>query len=439
MKINPLKKSESLFLKIISGVFFINIAGIIAVWGLNIFLARKLGVEQFGIFVYVTALLNIFVIISLFGFDNVIVRYGASYNVLKQWDLLKGLLRFSDHLILIITSSISIVGLILLYAIRHKLNTDLFFTLCIACFISPFLSLIYLRQALLQSYRMPIKALIPNKILRPLFLFLLVLFFVILNKKLLSFEVMLLSFLNVVLVYIIIHIWCKKTILTNIYECDYREEKKEWISVSFPMWIIASMRFSIKQIDIILVGGILGTTMGGIYAISSKLTTLIAFAFRSVNFYIAPQISHFYATNNKKELQKQLSYANKYSFVFALIVTIIMFFSGESLLSFFGVEFRKGATVLKILIFSQLINAATGPVNFFMIMTKYQKEAARFLIVCGLFSIVLNIILIPKYEIVGAAIASTIGFSLLNIMISFYIYRKEGIHTSIFYWIKKHG
>jgi O-antigen/teichoic acid export membrane protein len=81
-----------------------------------------------------------------------------------------------------------------------------------------------------------------------------------------------------------------------------------------------------------------------------------------------------------------------------------------------------------VICFGQLVNVSVGTSGQMLVMTGKPRIN---LINTGLFvvlTIILNFILIPKYDILGAGIANAVSFSILNAVRTVQIYRYVGIH-----------
>ena len=106
-----------------------------------------------------------------------------------------------------------------------------------------------------------------------------------------------------------------------------------------------------------------------------------------------------------------------------------MCFEYVFLLSFFGTEFLIAKNTLLILLIGQIVNAMSGSVGFILQMTGREKVYQNILLLTLVINITLNIILIPKFGIEGAAIASAFSLLLWNLCSVFYIYRKYNVLT----------
>jgi O-antigen/teichoic acid export membrane protein len=81
---------------------------------------------------------------------------------------------------------------------------------------------------------------------------------------------------------------------------------------------------------------------------------------------------------------------------------------------------------------AQVINALSGPVAEILLMTGHQKEAARSLFLAVLLNVGLNIILVPRIGINGAAIATATSTVLWSILLIFRVRKLVGIRSFAF-------
>ena len=100
---------------------------------------------------------------------------------------------------------------------------------------------------------------------------------------------------------------------------------------------------------------------------------------------------------------------------------VITYFIPSTILSMFGDEFKLAAMCLIILSIGKMFSAISGSVGTFLQMVGRQKIFQNILLVAALINIVLNSLLIPKYGIEGAAVASTASGVFWNLLMIIYI------------------
>lgn len=201
------------------------------------------------------------------------------------------------------------------------------------------------------------------------------------------------------------------------------------IKRSSPM-AISSIAFILMQsVDIILLGKFTDFKMVAYYAVTVKLTMIISLVLTSVNAVIAPKISELFNLGQYKNLNNSIKNATRLIFVLTIPVILIIVLLSSYLLNFFGNEYIVAKNALYILLLGQAFNALCGSVGIYMNMTGKQNTLQILLITALLINITLNWILIPKYDMVGAAIATSFSMIFWNILGAIYLYKKDNIKT----------
>jgi O-antigen/teichoic acid export membrane protein len=87
---------------------------------------------------------------------------------------------------------------------------------------------------------------------------------------------------------------------------------------------------------------------------------------------------------------------------------------------------------LLILAGGQLINALAGSVGLLMAMTGHQVESSIVLAVSAGLNVGLNYLLIPRYGLVGAALATGISTVVWNVTLAVRVRRLLGVRSTAF-------
>jgi O-antigen/teichoic acid export membrane protein len=120
------------------------------------------------------------------------------------------------------------------------------------------------------------------------------------------------------------------------------------------------------------------------------------------------------------------------SFVLMLFPALIFAFWGGSIIELvYGEEYKSGYVALVILLAGQVVNAGSGPVALLLNMTGYERYTLRGVGVSTILNVVLNVILIPKYGIAGAAVASALTLVGWNLILVYFVARELGINSSV--------
>lgn len=176
--------------------------------------------------------------------------------------------------------------------------------------------------------------------------------------------------------------------------------------------------------------GIFRTTEDvGIYNVAIKLSMITSMILASINTVVAPRFAEFYGKKDFYSLKSLAQKSTKLIFFFSLPIFLFYVLFANWCMSLFGSEFEKGSYALIILSLGQLINAITGSVGLILMMTGRQREHLNLILIMTLSNIVLNAILIPKYGLLGAALATSLSMSIGNILGVFWVKKYYGFYT----------
>ncbi|MDT0555570.1 flippase [Patiriisocius hiemis] len=204
---------------------------------------------------------------------------------------------------------------------------------------------------------------------------------------------------------------------------------KEIVKRSGPM-AISSMSFLLMQsVDVLMLTKFTTYEDVAYYAVTVKLTMVIAIVLSSVNAVIAPDISHLFSASKKEALRRRVQQGTKLIFVLTFPLIIVLALGSGIILKLFGEGYDVAKPALLILLIGQTINALCGSVGTYLNMTGKQVTLQTILVSALAINIVLNYVLIPVYGIVGAAIATSSSMIIWNIIAVIYVYKKDNLKT----------
>jgi O-antigen/teichoic acid export membrane protein len=144
---------------------------------------------------------------------------------------------------------------------------------------------------------------------------------------------------------------------------------------------------------------------------------------------LAPKISELYSNSEFGKMKQLIAKSTKLIFIVTLPLVIIIILANKLVLSIFGDEFISGGVALIVVMLSQLFNAISGSSGQVMNMTGNHKMLRNFTIYSAILNIALNLLLIPSYGILGAAIATASSIIVLNLSSAVFVKRILGIKT----------
>lgn len=427
------EKKDKPFFKGGLGSLIIKFGNTFLQFGVGVVLARTLGVEAFGVYTFIYAIIKIIAIPTELGLPNLLIRFIPQYHVNEKWGRIKGLLTFTNGAVLTISILVISVSLTLLYSGIIDFNAVKSQTFLWGLALLPILALGNIRGASLRGFRYFLLGLIPESLLRhTFFIGLLLIFFYINGGKITAPEGMMYQAIAALGGYIIGAYWLLKYIPPEVKKAQPKYEYRHWTKVALPFLLIGGVQIIMGKIDIVLLGILRTSAEVGIYEVAYKAAALVAFSLGAFNFILGPYFSRYYNNNQMKDLQKIATFSVVLNGTIALGVAAFFMVFGEFVLEFvFGHKYSKGYYVLLILTAAQLSSVLSGSVGLLLNMTGKESKVLTITIVTAILNIVLNLLLIPNYGIEGAAIASFITILLWNTILGIMSIKYLDINPSI--------
>lgn len=208
---------------------------------------------------------------------------------------------------------------------------------------------------------------------------------------------------------------------------------RDILSISLPMLMTATMYFVIGQTGIIMLGMFKDATEVGYYAVAVKLATLTGFVLAAINAVSGPKFSELFHSGRMSELLYVSKKSAKLVFWTTAPILISLIIIGRPLLAIlFGQDFVVAYPVLVIVVIGQFANSIAGSNGMFMNMTGNQNSLRNFVLIAAILNIILNLFLIPRIGILGAAVASMVSSSFWNIAAIIFV--KNKYKTNIGYF-----
>ncbi|GMQ78724.1 MAG: polysaccharide biosynthesis C-terminal domain-containing protein [Anaerolineae bacterium] len=422
----------AIFARGAGSAFVVNLTGVALAFGVAVLLARILGAEQYGYYVYALTWVMLLALPSLLGMDTAAVRFIAAYKARGEDSLAAGFFVYSRRFTLYASILLALVLAGVVWWLEDTLVLSLRVTFWVACLLLPIVVRLRLYAALLRGLKKPVAALAPEVLLHPLLLIaVLIIWMTYTGKDPQAATALKANLFSVVLLVILLFLYVRKMFQPlgklEISRCA----KVEWYRTAFPLMLLAGSQVLLSQTDIVMLGFLRGTFDAGIYSAAARLGGLVAFGLVVVNIIVAPLIADLHARKHKQKLQRLVTLSAMAVLLVAVPVSLILFIAGEWVLGLFGTAFTAGYSALLILAVGQLVNALAGSVGFMMTMTGHQREAARILGFTVVLNLFLNGLLIPEFGMPGAAIATASALVFWNVWMLFYVRRQLSIDPSI--------
>lgn len=192
--------------------------------------------------------------------------------------------------------------------------------------------------------------------------------------------------------------------------CDDRAAIGRLLSFSIPASLSGTFVMLLVWADRLMIGALRPAADVGVYQAVSQSAIVFAVILGAFSAIFPPQIATLHRQGESERMEELYRVSTKWGLYLSVPLFLVVFFEpGELIGLIFGSEYVVGSTALVVLTLGQLGNVATGGASQLLTMTGHQN---RWLVTSGLgltLNIVLNLLLIPRFGIEGAAAASAIS------------------------------
>jgi O-antigen/teichoic acid export membrane protein len=395
-----------------AGTMFTGLAGYL----FKVYLARMIGAEALGLYALGMTIVAFLGVFNELGLSQSAVRFVALYTATGKSNQLRGFLLRASALLLctniVLAAGVVMVGPWIAEHVYHTVELKSYF---------PLFSLIMLLGALtsyggqvLQGYKdVARRTMITNFIGTPLVI-LLTIVFLLIGWGLWGY--IFAQVLSAVIVLGLLIMAVRKLTPPEVFQQKGPLPPLGAQVVSFGVSAlgISMLQFLLGQTDKILIGFYINAREVGIYAVAMTVVAFVPIALQSVNQIFAPTISDLHSRGEPQLLSRLFQTLTKWVFAFTLPLATVVIVFAKPLMGIFGPDFVEGWPVLVVGALGQLINCGTGSVGYLLLMSGNQKRLIKVQAAMSATMIILNIVLIPRFGIMGAAFAAAITMAVSN-------------------------
>ncbi|WP_337183990.1 oligosaccharide flippase family protein [Shinella sp.] len=372
----------------------------------QIILARVMGEFEYGIFVFVWALVVICGDMSCLGLHTTVVRFLPDYAGRNAHAEIRGLTSTARTFAMLSSTMLAMLGFLVLWLFRESFAGYYVVPLFIGLFCMPMIALGDVLDGTARAHSWALVALSPTYIVRPLLILVFMVIAVRTGAPHTALTAMVAAlaatYLTTVVQFFNI-VWR----LRKRYVAGPRKvEASLWIRAALPIFVIEGFGFLLTNSDVIVVGLFLDPESVAIYFAAAKTMALVHFVFFSVKAAAAPRFSALFSSGDRLALARFAGETVRWSFWPSLAVGLGVVACGHFLLSLFGPAFTAGHGLMAILLAGILAKALVGPGEVLLTMSGEQRLCAIVYAVAFTANIAFNVTLIPLFGVTGAAVAT---------------------------------
>lgn len=413
-----------------SGALAIRLVALLLSFGSSWLLTQVMTDSQYGSYVYILSIVGLLAGMAAAAFDDLAVRLVSTYQTNRHFALLQGFWRVSGA----VTLGLSVVLLFAWKIYLHYYPTvDVLPILGMVLCNVPLLAMLSWLQGLLLGSRHTILSQLPENIFKPLLLLLpLLAFWLYRTNTFLPITQLFLwqTWINIGVLVVALglcwrYFWHDLPREKPVYAWSY------WNKNAAVFLCISSINHINIRADILALGTMVSSHDLGYYNIAAKLSELLKLGFLVSNLVFAPVFAGLFAEQKLLELEQLAKKSSRLMAALGLVVVLAFVVSGKYVLSWWGANFVTAYSILLVLLLGQWVNLAFGAAANVLQMTGKQSWIFNAIVITTLLNVVLNVLLIPHYGMMGAAIATSVStivkILIWNVVVYYYWQIRVGV------------
>jgi O-antigen/teichoic acid export membrane protein len=393
-----------------------NLGGTLLKYGSNLIIQRGFGPAAFGVYTLCLSIVGLVTAIANLGLDDAMLRFVPIYRAKRKPASLRALVIFCTAL----AGVSGILGALFMLLSAPWLATIRHSPLLVPALvlIAPLVTLSCLQTVWLgglQGFKDFKWRVLLQRVLLPvvlIVLFLVVdLFFHTLSAVIIATVVY--GFIGAILSFYFL--FRRMPQVLRVEPGAY--ELRRWFGFAAPNFLTSIVDTTMESIDTLLLAFFAVSNVAlGLYATAIKISSFIAMPLASFNAMFAPTIAELHSQGEHQKLAAMFQIVTKWSITFSLPIFWIVTLFSVPLLSISGPQFIAAWPLVVAFAVGSLINVATGPVGYILLMTGHTKTSFLNSLTAIIVNVAVGVILTPRYGAIGVAISTGMAVAVVNLM-----------------------
>ena len=383
----------------------------------TVILARLVGVTYLGLYSLGNSITTLAIVFAKAGMDVGVMRFISGRNLEEE----KVRIRNDILSCLKIGIFISIIVMLILILISGWLTENVFnegsllkTILIVNALAIPFVTINLIAIHATQGFQLLKYKIFIEYILTPTILLLAVLLVYMLFSAELT---IIIPFIFASIVSSIVSVYLLRVVTGVKLSGIWKESvNTEILRFSIPIMFTVILGTLLHWLDVIMLGYYTNAETVGLYhpvIRTAGIQNSILLAFGGI---FTPMFSKYFAVNDQLNMQHIYRIVTRWILTMLIPILIFVFLFAKKILLLFGPEYLPAANILILLSVGTSIYALFGISGSTLVVSGHQRLNLMNTFVAAVLNIILNIILIPKYGLAGAAWATFISLTFIAIL-----------------------
>jgi len=432
--IAPLLRQAKRFLTTSSLLSLARVAGALAGFVTQVVLARTLHASALGLFYSVTSLAAVVGLMAAHGYPAIAPRFMSRYREQGKSNLIAAFVARARK-DATLYAAIATIGVFAIAVFWPSLSFEARLATAAAALSIPANASLRLNGSLAAAIRRFALAYLPDTCIRPFVLLGGVLILIAAGVTLTASNVTLL--LTVVFTGLALtqYLLLRKDVPETGEAAQEAPPRlvRIWRREATPLILVALFTYFFADVDILLVTPLLPSADTAIVGLCLKLALLVGFAVQVAHQVVVPDLADAHARKQHGEIRDVVLKALAFPLAVTLAALVVVALWGETLLALFGPEFTGAKIPLLILLGCQFARAVFGPNVPLLTVIGAQRLNAALAVSALVVLALANLVLVPAYGVLGAALAVAIATVFWLTACSVMLARLSGLRTDAVY------
>ena len=172
----------------------------------------------------------------------------------------------------------------------------------------------------------------------------------------------------------------------------------------------------IQRLDIVLVGIMKGPVDAAIYTAATRFLVVGQLGNTAISMAAQPQLAHLFATGEQRSANAVYQATTAWLIILTWPLYLLAVIYGPAVLAIFGHSYTAGADVMVILGLTMLLTTACGQVDVVLTTAGRSSWSLANWLVAVAINVGVDLALIPKHGIEGAAIGWAVALGVTNLL-----------------------
>ena len=387
--------------------FAVRIVSAFILYASQVVLARMMGGFEYGIFVLVWVAAVIGGGVACLGFPSAVIRFVPRYLNSGDTAALRGLVLGARVFAFVTATVLAALALLVVHLLGSRVESYYVLPFMLGALALPMLALGDTQDGVSRSFSFKALALGPTFLLRPVLILAGMMGAVWWGWPPTAATALVAAIAATWVSSLVQLVWLNRTTAREVEPGPRSFHPAAWLAVALPIFLVEGFFQLLTNVDILMVGRFMTPDEVAVYYAAVKTLALVHFVYFAVKAGAAHRYSHYHSLGDRGAYEHFVSETVKWTFWPSVAMSVAVLAAGPFLLALFGEGFERGYPLLFVLVVGIVARAAVGPAEAVLTMSGEQRICALVYGVTLLVNVLLNVALIPRYGLAGAATATT--------------------------------